>query len=45
MGPHGIIVPAGQDPVSHGRSFSLKLRGGETGDSIAGDRRYYSRYG
>jgi quercetin dioxygenase-like cupin family protein len=34
MGTHGIIVPAGQDPVSHGRSFSLKLRGGETGDSI-----------
>src|SRR6266481_2608186 len=29
-----IVVPPGQDPVSPGRSFSLKLRGGETGDSI-----------
>jgi quercetin dioxygenase-like cupin family protein len=29
-----IIVPPGRDPVPPGRSFSLKLRGGETGDSI-----------
>src|ERR1700756_5214430 len=29
-----VVVPPGQDPVSPGRSFSLKLRGGETGDSI-----------
>src|SRR5882724_334313 len=29
-----IVVAPGQDPVSPGRSFSLKLRGGETGDSI-----------
>jgi hypothetical protein len=29
-----ILVLPGQDPVSPGRSFSLKLRGGETGDSI-----------
>src|ERR1700738_1465171 len=29
-----IVVPPGQDPVSPVRSFSLKLRGGETGDSI-----------
>jgi quercetin dioxygenase-like cupin family protein len=29
-----VVVPLGQDPVSPGRSFSLKLRGGETGDSI-----------
>src|SRR5437016_6460053 len=34
MGAQGIVVPPGQDPVSPGRSFSLKLRGGETGDSI-----------
>jgi quercetin dioxygenase-like cupin family protein len=34
MGAQGIVVPPGQDPVSAGRSFSLKLRGGETGDSI-----------
>jgi quercetin dioxygenase-like cupin family protein len=34
MGAHGIVVPPGQDPVSSGRSFSLKLLGGETGDSI-----------
>src|SRR5438128_11032264 len=29
-----IVVPPGQDPVSPGRAFSLKLRGRETGDSI-----------
>ena len=34
MGAHGIVVPPGQDSVSPGRSFSLKLLGGETGDSI-----------
>jgi quercetin dioxygenase-like cupin family protein len=34
MGAHGIVVPPGQNPVSASRSFSLKLRGGETGDSI-----------
>ncbi len=34
MGAQGIVVPPGQDPVSPGRSFALKLRGGETGDSI-----------
>jgi quercetin dioxygenase-like cupin family protein len=34
MATRGIVVPPGQDPVSPGRSFSLKLRGGETGDSI-----------
>ena len=34
MGTHGIVVPPGQDSVSPGRSFSLKLLGGETGDSI-----------
>src|SRR5229473_3951032 len=34
MGAQGIVVPPGQDPASPGRSFSLKLRGGETGDSI-----------
>jgi quercetin dioxygenase-like cupin family protein len=34
MGAQGIVVQPGQDPVSPGRSFSLKLRGGETGDSI-----------
>jgi quercetin dioxygenase-like cupin family protein len=34
MGAQGIVVPPGQDPISAGRSFSLKLRGGETGDSI-----------
>jgi quercetin dioxygenase-like cupin family protein len=34
MDARGIVVPPGQDPVSPGRSFSLKLRGGETGDSI-----------
>src|SRR6266700_407384 len=28
------VVPPGQDPASPGRSFALKLRGGETGDSI-----------
>src|SRR4051812_32132008 len=34
MAAQGIVVQPGQDPVSPGRSFSLKLRGGETGDSI-----------
>jgi quercetin dioxygenase-like cupin family protein len=34
MAAQGIVVPPGQDPVPSGRSFSLKLRGGETGDSI-----------
>jgi quercetin dioxygenase-like cupin family protein len=34
MDTRGIVVPPGQGPVSPGRSFSLKLRGGETGDSI-----------
>ena len=34
MGRQGIVVPPGQDPASPGRSLSLKLRGGETGDSI-----------
>src|SRR6266851_3757721 len=34
MGAQGIVVPPGQDPVSPGRSFALKLRGGETGNSI-----------
>jgi quercetin dioxygenase-like cupin family protein len=34
MGAHGIVVPPGQDSVSPGRSFSLKLLGGETGDRI-----------
>ena len=34
MAAQGIVVQPGQDPVSPGRSFSLKLRGGATGDSI-----------
>src|SRR5437667_12873339 len=34
MDARGIVVPPSQDPVSPGRSFTLKLRGGETGDSI-----------
>jgi quercetin dioxygenase-like cupin family protein len=34
MATQGIVVPPGQDQVSPSRSFSLKLRGGETGDSI-----------
>jgi quercetin dioxygenase-like cupin family protein len=34
MDTPSIVVPPGQDPVSPGRSFSLKLRGGETGGSI-----------
>jgi quercetin dioxygenase-like cupin family protein len=34
MDARGIVVPPGQDPTPPGRSFSLKLRGGETGDSI-----------
>src|SRR6266436_7589399 len=34
MAARGIVVPPDQGPVSPGRSFSLKLRSGETGDSI-----------
>src|SRR5216684_3835190 len=34
MGTPNIAVPPGQDSTSPGRSFSLKLRGGETGGSI-----------
>jgi quercetin dioxygenase-like cupin family protein len=34
MDTPNIVVPPGQDPVAPGRSFSLKLQGGETGDSI-----------
>jgi len=34
MDTPSIDVPRGPDPVSPGRTFSLKLRGGETGDSI-----------
>jgi quercetin dioxygenase-like cupin family protein len=34
MGTPNVAVPAGQDPPSPGRSFSLKLRVGETGGSI-----------
>ncbi len=34
MDAPNTVVPPGQDPASSGRSFSLKLRGGETGDSI-----------
>jgi quercetin dioxygenase-like cupin family protein len=34
MATPNIVVPPGRDPGSPGRSFSLKLRGGETGDSI-----------
>src|SRR5436305_7487535 len=34
MDTQGVVGPPGQDPVSPGRSFSLKLRGGETGESV-----------
>src|SRR6266852_1595683 len=34
MDTPNIVAPPGQAPVSPGRTFSLKLRGGETGDSI-----------
>src|SRR3984893_9462708 len=34
MGTPNVTVPPGQDSTSPGRSFSLKLRGGETGGSI-----------
>jgi quercetin dioxygenase-like cupin family protein len=34
MGTPNIVVPPRQDPASPGGSFSLKLRAGETGDSI-----------
>jgi len=34
MDTPSIVVPPRQDSASPGRSFSLKLRGGETGDSI-----------
>jgi len=32
LGVQGIVVQPGQDPVPSGRSFSLKLWGGETRD-------------
>ena len=34
MDPPSITTSPGQDSASPGRSFSLKLRGGETGGSI-----------
>jgi hypothetical protein len=34
MDTPNIVVPPGQGPGSPGRSFSLKLRGEGTGDSI-----------
>jgi quercetin dioxygenase-like cupin family protein len=34
MAAEGIVVPPTREPLSPDRSFSLKLRGGETGDSI-----------
>jgi quercetin dioxygenase-like cupin family protein len=34
MGTRNVAVPPGQGSISPGRSFSLKLRGGETGGSI-----------
>jgi quercetin dioxygenase-like cupin family protein len=34
MDTPSIVVPPGQDSTSPGRSFSLMLRGGDTGDSI-----------
>ena len=34
MDAPNVVVPLGQDPTSPGRSRSLKLRGGETGDRI-----------
>ncbi len=34
MGTPNIAVPSGQDSTSSGRSFPLKLRGGETDGSI-----------
>ena len=34
MDTPNIVVPPGQNQVSPGRSLSLKLRGGETSDSI-----------
>jgi len=34
MDTRGIVVTPGEGPASPGRSFSLKLRGGETGESI-----------
>src|SRR6266699_142324 len=34
MGKPNVAVPPGQGSTSPGRSFSLKLRGGETGGSI-----------
>src|SRR4029077_15764016 len=33
MDTPNTLVPPGQNPGSSGRSFSLKLRGGETGDT------------
>jgi len=34
MSTPNIVVPPRQDPVAPGRSYSVKLRGGETGESI-----------
>jgi quercetin dioxygenase-like cupin family protein len=34
MSAPNIVVPPRQDQVAPGRSYSVKLRGGETGDSI-----------
>jgi mannose-6-phosphate isomerase-like protein (cupin superfamily) len=34
MSTPNIVVPPRQNPVAPGRSYSVKLRGGETGDSI-----------
>jgi len=34
MSTPNIVVPPRQDPVAPGRSYSVKLRGGETGDNI-----------
>ena len=34
MDPRCIVVPPGPDPIPPGRSILIKLRGGETGDSI-----------
>ncbi len=36
MDTSNIVVPPGRDPVSPGRSFALKLRGGETGEVVGG---------
>jgi len=34
MATQGIVVPPTREPLEPGRSFSLKLRGGDTGDSM-----------